>query len=138
MIKVDHTLDATRFVGVEKERLRALVIESVQDLNEEIVQNTPVKTGHLRRSWYASINAPVVKPGSLGEGDKTGAQEIARAAITVQGVQLGDTYYFVNGAAYAAHVEYGTANMLPRLYVQRAVDRFDVIVADAAARIGVL
>lgn len=138
MIKVEHTLDATKFIELAKGRHRALVLESIQDLNQEIVQNTPVKTGHLRRSWYASINAPVKKPGSLGEGEKSGAQAIAQASLMARNITIGDVYYFVNGASYAAYVEYGTATMFPRLYVQRAVDRFDVIAEAAARRVAML
>jgi hypothetical protein len=117
-----------------KERTEQFVSEFLQDLSEEVVRTTPWKTGNLRSHWTASIGAP----GQSAPGNVAGFSAVAAS------VQIGQTYYFTNGAAYAARLEYGFVgqdslgrnyNQAPRAWVRTAVARAPQIAEDVAARL---
>jgi hypothetical protein len=90
------------WVAKAKGLTRQFAIEVVQDINEAVVEATPIKTGFLRGSWYAGINNPP-KGGSDGSGG------VGSLNMVASQINLGDVYYAVNGANYAWFVEYGTA-----------------------------
>jgi hypothetical protein len=80
--------------------------EFIQDLNNEIIMTTPVDLGHLRGSWVASLNEPPEEVG-LGPADPSGGATMANVNAVATTMTLGDIYYLVNTAAYAARLEYG-------------------------------
>jgi hypothetical protein len=57
-----------------------------QDLANEIVSKTPVRTGFLRASWKPNVNGADADPSTLN---------------------IGDVFEFTNTAVYARRVEYG-------------------------------
>lgn len=107
--------------------LRRFAVEFIQELNNEVVLATPFKTGHLRRSWWGSLNSAT--GGAAGGGD-VGQMNAVAAEFTEN-----DTYYGVNTAKYAAFVEYGTYKMAPRAFVRRTVDRAQEIANRVGARL---
>lgn len=130
-------LDMEQYVGRKKDELDRFVIEFVQDLANEIVEATPVITGNLRASWWAAINArPEAREGGAG---------IAQMSTVAAGIKAGDTYYALNGAAYAMRVEYGFIgeDSLGRVYtkkggramVRRTMARAQAIADRTAARV---
>lgn len=124
------SLQIDQFIEKAKGKTAEFVTEFVQDLGEAVVRATPVDTGFLRGSWWASVGSPVVGGGSI---DKSGATAIARMNLTAAGLVAGQTYYLMNGAAYARYVEYGTSRMAPRSFVRGTLARASLI-AEAAAR----
>lgn len=95
--KFKQQIDA--FVEKAKGRTREFAVEFIQDLNEAVVEATPVGvTGFLRASWHASLNQPETGDGGVAQMNLTGAS-----------LQLGDIFYARNGASYAWYVEFGTA-----------------------------
>lgn len=115
-----------------KGKIDRVVSEILQDLNEEIVRATPVDTGFLRGSWWASIGNPSVSGGAI---DKSGGIAVARMNIVAAGVMPGQTYYAMNGAAYARYVEYGTSKMAPRSFVRQTMAKAVIIAELAIARV---
>jgi hypothetical protein len=115
-----------------KGSLKEFVIETLQDINEEVVYNTPVITGFLRGSWWSTIGGA---SGTGGSPDPSGAETIARLNMTLIDLDLGDVYTVSNGANYAGFVEFGTKHMAPRAMVGRAVARFQAIAQAAAVRV---
>lgn len=125
-----------------KEDMANVVVTTIQDLNEEVVNATPVKHGNLRGHWTAGIGAP---PNPAFHGaDQGGKGTVARLNAAVIDLQMGQTYYAVNGAAYAARLEYGfvgtdaigrTYNQAPRAFVRNTIARAPQIAEDALARI---
>jgi hypothetical protein len=124
------SLQIDKFVEMAKRNMQEFVTEFLQDLNEEVVRNTPVDTGFLRGSWWSSIGGPNFGAGSI---DKAGASAIARMNLVASQIVVGQVYYAMNGANYAAFVEYGTSKMAPRAFVRTTLARAPAI-AEAAAR----
>jgi len=140
VIKVEvknFNIATDRYIRLAKGRLNALAITFIQDMNEEVVRNTPVDTGFLRASWSASIGTVAntragTAPSARGVS-KDGMGTVSRMNLVGARLRLGQTYYATNGAAYAAHVEYGTSRMAPRAFVRGTLARAPAI-AEAAAR----
>lgn len=134
-VEADFSALIQHWAGRVEATLEDFIKEFIQDLNEEIVRGTPVRTGFLRGSWQASIGSP---PAGIGGGvpDTAGAATIARLNLVAAQLDIGDVYYMVNGASYAIHVELGTSRMAPRRFVSSVVDRADRIAEATARRLG--
>jgi hypothetical protein len=112
------------------------IFEFAQDLGEAFVEATPVLTGNLRNHWYTALNSP--QNGSLvatTDVARSKMQVVADMNIGIAPYKPGDDIWFVNGAAYAAHVEYGTELMAPRSYVRGVLGRARRIAKATATRI---
>lgn len=134
MLRIDFPADE---ITAQCERAQAstlrFAVEFLQDVNEHLVYATPFKTGNLRGSWYAGLNSePAARDGSPDPG---GGGAIANLNLALASLQLGDVYYAVNGASYAAFVEYGTRHFMGYLYVTRTVNMAGIIAEQTAARI---
>lgn len=125
-----------------REDMTRLVVETVQDLNEAVVEATPVRFGNLRGHWTAGIGTPP-DPAFYGM-DKSGKGAVARLNMAAVDLKIGQTYYATNGAPYAARLEYGfagqdasgrTFNQPPRAFVRTTVARAPQIAEAALARI---
>lgn len=137
MIKIETQkmeLAVTKFIKLAKGRTAAWSATFIQDLNYVIVNGTPVKTGFLRASWYASLNTPPSLQ-STHDGDKAGSITVARCNLLAATMKIGETFYMVNGANYAAHVEYGTKKMRPRRMVGSALSQINKIAKAAAIKV---
>lgn len=100
------SLDVDQFIAGSKQKLLSFATEFIQDLNQQVVERTPVNTGFLRGSWYAELNA---RPeAASGGGDKEGVLSVSRMNLVVANLKLGDIYFAANGAEYAVFVEFGT------------------------------
>ena len=109
-----------------------------------MVEATPVKTGFLRGSWYASIGEP--EP-TAGAADPSGAATVSALNLVAAEIVPGEVYYVMNGAAYAARVEYGFVgkdslgreyNQAPRAFVRGTVARAKLLAEAAAERVAAL
>ena len=91
-------------------------------LSSRIIKESPVDTGRFRGNWQASIGSPVLS--TTSRLDRTGAGSINDAAVTLQGLKLGQTFYLTNNLPYARRLEYGShskqaPNGFLRINVQR-------------------
>lgn len=123
-------VDIEAFVEKAKGKLRAAVVEGVQDVLETIITRTPVDTGFLRNSYYAYLNDLVMTPDAAkaGEGgdkkqapaDKTGAAAMLSLQSVAATMEIGDKLWVRNSAAYAMRLEYGFTgtDSLGRVYDQ--------------------
>ncbi len=75
-------------------------------LSSRIIKESPVDTGRFRGNWQASIGSPVLS--TTSRLDSTGAGSINDAAVTLQGLKLGQTFYLTNNLPYARRLEYGS------------------------------
>lgn len=137
---VDFDVAVAQWAEKANDKLNQFASEFCQDIAEEVITKTPVITGNLRASWWASINAP----GSAelaGDKPQGGVSQAALIAGTMKG---GEVYYLMNGAAYARRVEYGFVgedslgrvyNQQPKAMVRNAVARAPVIAEAVLARL---
>lgn len=135
------TLQIGRWVQKVKGKTKRFATEFIQDLNEAVVEATPVYTGFLRGSWHASLNGP---PSGEGAPDKGGSFTVSQVNLVAASLQLGDIFYMLNGAKYAARVEYGFVgqdslgrnyNQPPHSFVRATIDRAQSIGDAAATRV---
>ncbi len=110
--------------------LRGFLVEFIQELNNAVVEATPVRTGFLRGSWFGAVGTP--PEDEEGSAGRTSVAEMNAAAVEMK---PGETYYAVNTANYAAFVEYGTRRMAPRAYTRNAIARAREIADMVATRI---
>lgn len=139
----EFSLNVDKFVAETKGRLEEFCVEFVQDLNEQIVRNTPVDLGNLRAHWWSALNTRPPSPG--GAADPSGASTIARLNLVGAALKPGDTYFMINGAAYAMRLEFGFVgkdslgrnyNQAPRVFVRSVLGRAGSIAAATAKRVG--
>lgn len=141
MIQIDTRkveIAVSKFIKLAKGRTAAFSAIFIQDLTYNVVISTPVKTGFLRASWYASVDSPPSLQSNQGV-DPSGSTTIARCNIVAATMKLGQIYYLVNGASYAVHVEFGTKHMRGRRMVGSTLDKANKIAKEAAlkaARLG--
>lgn len=144
MISVDTkkmTIQIDQWVSKSKRLGRRFASEFIQDISQQVVENTPVKTGFLRGSWHVALNAPPTGP---GVSDPSGTAVVGEIVLASRVLKLGDVYYMSNGAAYAMRVEYGFVgtdslgrnyNQAPRAFVRSVLDRARQIAEETAERI---
>jgi len=90
-------------------------------LSSRIIKESPVDTGRFRGNWQASIGSPVLS--TTSRLDSTGAGSINDAAVTVQGLKLGQTFYLANNLPYARRLEYGYSNQAPSGFLRINLQR---------------
>lgn len=126
------------------EQLGALARVATQDLCEDVIDHTRIDTGFLVGNWQPSLGAPLLSVDEVGSGN--GYAE-SKMVVTIADFQAGDVFYYVNNAAYARRREYGFVghDSLGRYYNERgdhmvsnAIAKWDIFVAGAAQRLGLL
>lgn len=91
-------------------------------LVEELVAESPVRTGRFRASWRAATGAPnlSVAPAGLSSYPAPSGRSVARS---VGRVGLRDTVYVSNALPYARRLAFGWSRQAPSGWVHRAVWR---------------
>lgn len=114
MLKISWPTDTiSKWTDSTVEVSEEFVSEFVQELANQVVEATPVRTGFLRASWMASINSE-----PYGEGGQH--QDMAGVAVTMK---PGDVFQARNMANYGVFVEFGTQKMEPRAFVRGTLAR---------------
>lgn len=145
MTPKQFALDVAKFAEQAKANLRLTMIETIQDINEQIVVRSPgppgkdgKATGFLRGSWHAALNHV-----PTGRG-QAGVIPTSRLNLVAAQIQPGDVYFLGNTAKYARRLEYGfvgtdslgrTYNQVGRYWVQGVMNRASAICLAAAKRV---
>lgn len=91
------------FTKRAKRNQKLIMGRSLDLLTSDMLDNTTVVTGNLRRSLMAStVMMPQFKKGITFDADSTG-----QIALTIAGMKATDPFYFGFQAAYAARWNYG-------------------------------
>ncbi len=94
-------------------RMEALARQSIQATCEQVVQNSPVRTGFFRANWQPSINQPPQAQGDLSpsentaEADKLADKGVRDLSLIIAQFKIGQTFWFVNNTKYGPRLEYG-------------------------------
>lgn len=91
------------FTKRAKRNQKLIMGRALDLLTDDMLDNTTVISGNLRRSLMAStFMMPQFKPGVKFDADNTGP-----ISLTIIGMSARDTFYFGFQAAYAARWNYG-------------------------------
>jgi hypothetical protein len=109
--------DVSKFIQRAQDKQRKFVVELVQDMMEDIIDQTPIDTGFARASWFTGINKIIEKePKQSGTGPKGGPKFgdfeglKAENIIALLKYAPGDRIYLSNSAPYIRDLEFGRAN----------------------------
>lgn len=130
------TAQIDAWVLKSRKRMLAVFQTATQFVIEDILERTPVVTGHLRASFVASVKGPA--PINKASRPKYGTEKNSFAAPTqytmaIAGVKLGQSIFGTFTAAYAPYVEYGTRGHAGRGMVRLAAQNWEQHVAKATA-----
>lgn len=91
-------------------------------LTEELVQATPVQTGHARSNWIPSIGSPY--PSVVGSRDAVDYSVQQQGLASLESYKLDQgNIYVANNVDYIEDLNQGTSPQAPAEFVQGAVDR---------------
>ena len=123
-------LDLQRFARKAGGNLDKVLRKVVFDITREIIQKTPVDTGHARSNWFWGVQVVSDEDATLS---KSGAPSLARAASFASTVRSGGVVYLTNNLPYILPLEFGSSQQAPAGMVRITVARWQSIV-DRAAR----
>lgn len=117
------------FVKKGKKATEEYTQEFVARLGEELVDRSPVDTGHYRAMWTLSIGSPVYAAGAYRYGpfDKTGEHTKRELRAFAMTVRAGSLMLITNAARYASYVEYGSVTIEPRFVIRGVLARIPSI-----------
>ena len=75
--------------------------------------------GSLRGGWNASIGR--IDISQSGKIDASGGDTIGSMSVSIENLELGDTFYLTNPLPYAWRVEYGWSSQRPKGMVRQAI-----------------
>lgn len=117
--------DLQQFAKKTRITMTKIVKKVAIDMTAEIVQKTPVDTGHARSNWFLGK----ALTGAIDTKDsKNGSPSIARAASFAQNVVFGDVFYIHNNVHYVWNLEYGSSRQAPQGMARITVDRWQEMV----------
>ena len=123
-------LDLQRFARKASAVPDQILRKVVFDITREIVQKTPVDTGHARSNWFWGVQVVSDEDATLS---KSGAPSLTRAASFASTVRSGGVVYLTNNLPYILPLEFGSSQQAPAGMVRITVARWQSIV-DRAAR----
>jgi hypothetical protein len=141
----DFARSLERFAAKVPDKAETIITKVCLLLHRQIVMATPVGNpdlwknpppagyvgGRLRANWntgFGSIDATEHGP------DKSGAATLGRATVELLARPKGRDVYITNSLSYAIPIEYGGSTQAPSGMVRVAVQAFDGIVRDEAAK----
>lgn len=87
----------------------------------ELVPNTPVKTGKARSNYVVGINAPSRLVRGSEAVSRTGAVSITEGERTIRGAKPGDAIFISNNLPYIDKLDQGSPTQQPAGFRARAV-----------------
>ncbi len=127
-------------MGNEADRVTAEFLQALQkevkiialDINEGLIDITPVDTGWAKANWIPSIGTPFQGPVGTRDSYDTAEQELGMASVASQ-YQLGDGPVFIsNNVPYIESLNAGQSPQAPAGFIEAVIDR---VVDDANRRI---
>lgn len=88
-------------------------------INQVIVSETPVKSGHARANWQIGISEPITS--EIDEEDPSGSATIERNASTIKQAPPHKDIILSNNVPYIHKLNEGSSSQAPAQFVQIAV-----------------
>lgn len=145
MAVTNISAEVARVAEKARVTLRTAASETLQDIMLEVVKGTPVQTGFLRGSWWASLDEPVSEgkdarsvPASGAKFPPADSGTTEHIGVIMNEFTIGDQVFFTNNAVYARRIEFGDESRRPRRMVQNALADAPQIASETANRIQTL
>lgn len=88
-------------------------------INQVIIFETPVDTGHAKANWQVGIGSPITK--EIDEEDPSGTATIERNANIIRQTPPGKDIILSNNVPYIHELNEGSSSQAPEQFVQIAV-----------------
>ncbi len=88
-------------------------------INQVVILETPVKTGHARANWQVGLVAPITE--EIDAEDKTGAATIARNNTLIKAREKRVDIILSNNVPYINKLNEGSSSQAPAGFIQIAV-----------------
>lgn len=111
----DWTQATLDFAGIPEKVIRGTLFR----LAGRIIKRSPVDTGRFRNNWQASVNT--INMATTESADRSGSGAINKARSTIEGLEIGATFYLSNNLPYARRLEYGWSKQAPDGMLRRSV-----------------
>lgn len=98
-----------------RRQVAKIVVATVLELDANLREATPVKTGHARANWIPSIGSP-----NLEVGD--GEHDAGVAAIVTYKLEDGPAFE-TNNVPYVPILNGGTSDQAPALFIEASRDK---------------
>ena len=108
----------TILIVSEMKRTAAEVVKKLTlDVTANLIETTPVDTGHARANWVPKIGQP-----ERGEQASAAAQVAGQAAVATA-TAISQPVYVSNNVPYITRLNDGSSTQAPKGFVQRAIRR---------------
>lgn len=127
------TTDLQKIAERNKQKLLKVAQNSLMRVGGRIVAMSPVDNGRFINNWMSAYgSADAATSESL---NKTGAESVGRLDAKLNGLAVGQAFYFTNSLPYAQRLEYGWSEKAPNGMVRLSVANWQTIVAEEVARV---
>lgn len=108
--------DLKKFAQLTGKAMEQVVKESLIDTSTRIVLASPVDTGAFRGNWLSATGSADTRYNTQDTTEKLGEMR-----ATINGIALGEVFYFTNSLPYAERLENGWSQQAPAGVVKLAV-----------------
>lgn len=124
--------DIDRFINKVHRRMEATTKGALSRVATELVNRSPVDTGHFKANWQFSVGSP--PQGILTNEDPSGGETLGRLLGEIRSTPMpkGVHGYFRNNVPYALKLEYGHSTQAPQGIVRITMTRWRSFIAQAA------
>jgi len=88
-------------------------------INQVVISETPVDTGHARANWQVSVTKPITE--EIDEEDKSGQATINRNAGIITKTNPGAVIILANNVPYINQLNEGSSAQAPKQFVQQSI-----------------
>lgn len=126
--------DLAKIAARNKAKLLKVAQNSLMRVGGSIVVRSPVDTGRFRANWLSAYGG--IDTSTSEEIDKSGSAAIGRLDAKLNGLAVGQVFYFTNSLPYAQRLEYDAwSAQAPAGMVRLSVANWQTIVAEEVKRV---
>ncbi len=100
-----------------------VVKQVVRDVMVNTVDRTPVDTGKLKNSWYASFGSPISAVSGRDEDSSGGDSFNSAYEVTskINQSKMGESIFYTNSLKYSEDIELGKSGQAPTGMMRRSM-----------------
>lgn len=126
--------DLAKIAARNKAKLLKVAQNSLMRVGGSIVLKSPVDTGRFRANWMSAYGG--IDSSTTDAVSTSGAESIGRLDAKLNGLAVGQLFYFTNSLPYAQRLEYDAwSQQAPAGMVRLSVANWQTIVAEEVKRV---